>query len=144
MVSEVFHAARRGIISSRAAAIGDPLGGLPMLYIPATHPKIAVGQRWRCVLPSGATAVIVAIDSAPNGLVVNVVIEDHAHGDNVNPVLAPVDWAQLEPQLSELVADNVDVSEHVASYESWKEQAQTGEAGFWRCSLEKILDTVRH
>ena len=114
-----------------------------MLYVEATHPAVAVGQVRRCTPPDGATAMIVAVDRGPSGFVMNVVLEDGRAVNGVREVLAPIGWEQLEAHIGEVLSDVADVSPHLASYAKWKEMAQAGKAGYWTCSPEQIVATVR-
>jgi hypothetical protein len=114
-----------------------------MLYERATHPRANVGQRWLCTPPGATTVLIVAVDSSPGGFVMNVLVEDGLNTNGVARVLAPIGWQQLEPHLAEVIAEYVDVSAHLSSYDEWKEQAQDGKAGYWRCSPAEVLTRVR-
>ena len=114
-----------------------------MLYEEATHPRISVGQLWRCASHDGETALIVAIDSCPGGLVVNVILEDGSETNGVRQLLAPIEWQHLDAHLGEVIGEHVDISTHLDSYLEWKESAQLGQAGYWTCAPGQIFATVR-
>jgi hypothetical protein len=114
-----------------------------MLYVEATHPAVEVGQVRRCASPTGATALIVAVDRGPTGFVMNVLLEDGQDVNGVRRVLAPIGWECLEAHLGDVLTDRADVSPHLASYGEWKEMAQDGKAGYWTCSPELVLASVR-
>lgn len=114
-----------------------------MIYLEATHPAVVVGQVRRCTSPDGATAMIVAVDRGPSGFVLNVVFKDGRDVNGVREVLAPIGWEQLETHIGEVLSDAADVSSYLGSYAEWKEMAQAGKAGYWTCSPEQILATVR-
>ena len=113
-----------------------------MLYKSTVLPEIKIGQVW-CLPPPGTKKIlIVAIDTALNGYVINVLIEDGQDINGVKSALAPLEWDVLKIQLDKVVEER-DVSEHIDSYEEWKEMAQEGKAGFWQCTPAEVLATIR-
>jgi hypothetical protein len=114
-----------------------------MLYVEAKHSVVAVGQVWRCLPQDGTTAIIVAVDRGPRGFVMNVVLEDGRDLNGVRRLLAPIGWEHLEAHLGEVLSEGADVSEHLGSYEEWKELAQKGKAGYFTCTPGQVLSTAR-
>ena len=115
-----------------------------MVYQETTHPRVKIGQLWRCTSPVRVSVLIVAVDSCPGGLVMNVLVEDGMKIKGVGRVLAPIGWQQLEPCLAELLGEDIDVSEHLASYNEWKQLAQDGKAGHFTCAPAAVLSTIRN
>ncbi|MFO0587438.1 MAG: hypothetical protein U0441_07860 [Polyangiaceae bacterium] len=115
-----------------------------MLYQEATHSKVKIGQLWRCTLPVRLTVLIVAVDSCPGGLVINALLEDGVKNTGVDRVLAPTGWQHLEPYLVELLDEGIDVSEHLASYNEWKQLAEDGKAGYFTSAPADVLSTLRN
>jgi hypothetical protein len=114
-----------------------------MLYLEAMHPAVEVGQVRRCRSPTGATALIVAVDRGPSGFVMNVLLEDGQEVNGVRQVLAPIGWEHLEAHLGDVLSVSADIKPHLDSYAEWKEMAQAGQAGYWTCSPEQVLANVR-
>lgn len=114
-----------------------------MRYVKAMHPEVAVGQVRRCISPVGSTALIVAVDRAPSGFVMNVLLEDEKEVNGVRQVQAPIGWEHLEAHLGDVLSEGADVTPHLESYAEWKELAQGGRAGYWTCSPEQVFANVR-
>ncbi len=114
-----------------------------MLYKTVELPEIKVGQLLSTSPPAKETILIIAIDSGPDGYVINVLIKDGQNINGVDRILAPVKWDILKPILNEVIDDQIDVSDHLESYLDWKEIAQEGKAGYWTCLPSEIMATIR-
>jgi hypothetical protein len=114
-----------------------------MVYSSIEHNIVKAGQAWSCKSTFNAARVlIVAVDSYPGGTAVNIVIEFNNESEDPGQILAPIAFSYLEPDLVAVVANDVNVSQHIPDYTEWKRMANEGQAGIWTCSIDTIIATL--
>ena len=109
------------------------------------HLKYKAGQKWQ--LKTGAAdevdyVLVVAVDAHPSGEVLNIVIARTHALDGMPYLLAPISLQSLEPALDKLLESDVDVTEHLLSYEEWKIKAQKGRAGFFKVGVAEVVKII--
>ena len=111
------------------------------------HETLKVGDRWLAKSETDdkiKSILIVAVDAGPKDILcVNIVIERPDATDGCLKVLAPIDYKLLKPSLIKVLNQNVDVSEHIESYQNWKSLANQSKAGMWTMNIDKIVTTIK-
>ena len=125
---------------------GPESNGKKMIYNTLQHETLKVGDRWQVKANPDAkikSITIVAVDGAPkDSCCVNIVIDRPDATDKCKAALVPMDYNKLKPSLIKVIERNVDVSEHIESYQNWKAVANQGKAGFWTLDIENIVKTT--